>query len=87
MKSTAVEGSGSEWAAWSDREIARRCMVGHPLVASIRSGLTGISSSDNAERTYTTKHGTVAKMNTSAIGKANPKEDDMQTAEIFPTAV
>lgn len=36
----------TEWAKWSDREIARRCRVGHPLVADVRSGLTGISSSE-----------------------------------------
>lgn len=52
-------------------------------VASLRP----VTAEIRSERTYTTKHGTVAKMNTSAIGKANPKEDDMQTAEIFPTAV
>jgi hypothetical protein len=44
-------------------------MVGHPLVAALRKDLTGISSS---ERTYTTKHGTRATMNTSAIGKSAP---------------
>lgn len=56
-----------EWSKWSDREIARRCRVGHPLVAEVRAGLTGSSSSD--ERTYTTKHGTQATMDTGGIGR------------------
>lgn len=58
-----------EWSAWSDREIARRCGVGHPLVASLRPRpVTGIPSSE--QRTYTTRHGTTAVMNTAAIGRA-----------------
>jgi hypothetical protein len=58
-----------EWATWSDREIGRVCHVGHPLVASVRKAmhLTGI---DSSERTYTTKHGTVATMNTAPIAAA-----------------
>jgi hypothetical protein len=65
-----------EWSQWSDREIARRCGVGPPLVASVRASLpvTVISYSD---RTYTTKHGTVATMKTRAIGaKPDPAPDD-----------
>jgi len=30
-----------EWGQWSDREIARRCAVSHPLVAEIRAELSG----------------------------------------------
>lgn len=55
-----------EWSAWSDREIARRCVVSHPLVIALRKTLTGNSTSD--ERTYVTKHGTPATMDTSRIG-------------------
>ena len=57
-----------EWSKWSDREIARQCKVGHPLVGELRN-LTGISSSEKTERTYVTKHGTLATMNTTNIGK------------------
>ena len=57
-----------EWKNWSDREIARQCKVGHPLVGELRN-LTGISSSEKTERTYVTKHGTLAIMNTTNIGK------------------
>lgn len=59
-----------EWAYWSDREIARRCGVDHVFVGRIRSSLVTITSD---ERTYMTKHGTVATMNTSNIGHAAPK--------------
>ena len=59
-----------EWSKWSDREIARKCKVGHPLVSELRN-LTGISSSEETERTYITKHGTQAVMNTTNIGGNN----------------
>lgn len=54
-----------EWSQWSNREIARRCGVGEALVRSLRSE----RSEDNAPRTYTTKHGTEAQMDTSRIGR------------------
>jgi hypothetical protein len=69
-----------EWACWSDREIARRCAVNHHLVAQLR----GSSPSD--ERTYTTKHGTVATMNTAAIGAADV-DDDPEVAELVVKTV
>jgi N6-adenosine-specific RNA methylase IME4 len=55
----------AEWSAWSDREIAARAHVSHTFVAKLR-GVTGNVAS---ERTYATKHGTVATMDTAAIGK------------------
>jgi hypothetical protein len=56
-----------EWGGWSNREIARKCGVSDPFVLQLRSLLT--VSSDDDSRTYTTKHGTVATMNTTNIGK------------------
>jgi hypothetical protein len=53
-----------EWVLWSDREIAKRCNVSHPLVAKLREELgivTGNISSENG-RKYITKHGTEAVM-------------------------
>ncbi|MBX7224318.1 MAG: hypothetical protein K1Y36_30665 [Blastocatellia bacterium] len=48
-----------EWSKWSDREIARRCCVGHPLVAELRASLDGISSIEKSdERKFTSRHGT-----------------------------
>ena len=60
----------AEWGQWSDREIAKLCKVSHPLVAEVRLEVTGNSSSDQP-RTYTTKHGTQATMNTERIRQAN----------------
>ena len=59
-----------EWSQWSNREIARRCAVSDHLVADVRASLTAFSRSDDAgeSRTYTTKHGTQATMNTANIG-------------------
>lgn len=63
-----------EWAKWSNREIARRCVVTHGLVNSIRS-LDTVSS----EKTYTTKHGTEATMATGRIGKRAGTVQDVTT--------
>ena len=54
-----------EWSQWSDREIARRCSVTHPFVSKLRESLEIVTSE---KRIYTTKHGTVATMDTTAIG-------------------
>lgn len=61
----------AEWAAWSDRKIAEACDVTHPFVASVRASLVTVTSEKPAERTYTTKHGTEAAMNTARIAAAN----------------
>ena len=65
-----------EWGAWSNSEIARRCGVHHSTVADLRPSLS-VSASE--PRTYTTKHGTIATMNTAAIGKrpAAPDHDPL----------
>jgi hypothetical protein len=61
----------SEWSQLSDREIARICQVGNEMVSRLRreSSLCDSHSEKPAERTYTTKHGTEAKMKTANIGK------------------
>jgi len=68
-----------EWGKWSDREIARRCDIagsGHWLtkIAELRRGLhCPAQDSDPApSRTFTTKHGTMATMNTENIGRREP---------------
>ncbi|PSB46862.1 hypothetical protein C7B80_11880 [Cyanosarcina cf. burmensis CCALA 770] len=62
-----------EWGKWSDREIARYCKVDNKTVGKIRERLTeeflSNTSLQKGERTYTTKHGTVAQMKTANIGK------------------
>lgn len=57
-----------EWKNWSDREIAHKCKVDHKTVGKIRQNLTGEFPSEKQMRTYKTKHGTVALMNTTNIG-------------------
>jgi hypothetical protein len=54
---------------WSDREIAKRAAVSHEFVRRLRPVPDVTVNVDSEARTYTTKHGTVAKMNTAAIGK------------------
>jgi uncharacterized ParB-like nuclease family protein len=56
----------AEWRTWSDREIARRCGVHHQMVGKLRAEASLDDSS--SERTYTTRHGTVAVMDVSKIG-------------------
>jgi hypothetical protein len=60
------------WSKFSDREIARRCGVGNKFVGDVQRSLC----SEHSEKTYTTKHGTVATMNTANIGKS--KSDNAQ---------
>lgn len=59
-----------EWGEWSNREIARRCAVSEALVRDVRKTLTAHMRSE--KRTYTTRHGTTATMNTANIGQPEP---------------
>ena len=58
-----------EWAAWSDNAIAKACHVSNKTVAAWRPSLGNSQVTTPAERTYTTKHGTTATMQTGGIGK------------------
>ncbi len=60
-----------DWRQWSDREIARRCGVSNNFVGELRRSL---SSDDSGERVYTTRHGTIATMNTANIGHDAPPD-------------
>ena len=66
----------------SDREIARQCNVSDWLVSKIRD-LTSSTCSEKTERTYTTKHGTQAVMNTTNIGGNNKEKEIQQIKEEF----
>lgn len=57
-----------EWSQWSNREIARQCGVHYNFVGKLRSDVTITPSDSEGSRTYTTKHGTQATMNTANIG-------------------
>ena len=68
-----------EWSRWSNNQIAKKCAVSLDLVNRMRSSLNDSLSEKPTERTYTTKHGTEAIMNTKNIGRRSrddgPEED------------
>lgn len=77
----------AEWCQWASREIAKACSVSHTFVDRLRSEVvTGnVASEESDGRTYTTKHGTEAKMKTAKIGKKpNPVKDALEAGEITP---
>lgn len=60
----------AEWGTWSDREIAQHCGVDHTFVGRQRRSLVlDTSEPVPTERTYRTRNGTVATMQTANIGK------------------
>ena len=77
----------AEWGQWSERKIAEVCGVSHPLVAGVRASLvTGNSSSEvtgnsSSERNYTTKHGTVATIDTSGVAEPNQRRKKESAAD------
>jgi len=64
----------AQWGKWSDKEISRRCAVNQTTVSDFRRSLRETLSDNGAARTYRTKHGTVATMETSHIGKPAPPD-------------
>jgi len=72
-----------EWAAWSDREIARRCCVGAGLVADARQSICTIRA--DSDQTRQVKRGeTVYEQKTANIGKtgaASPLPDSRPDPE------
>ncbi|WP_052418082.1 ParB N-terminal domain-containing protein [Pseudooceanicola atlanticus] len=70
-----------EWGRWSDREIARHVGASPTTVSKYRSESVTVQL-DSEPRTYTTKHGTEATMNTAKIGK--PAEAVRPPAESAP---
>lgn len=87
-KRKAVETllADSEWALMSDREAAKVCGVSHTFVAAIRSSLATVASEDDKQRTYTTKHGTKATMDTARIGKREVESDSTPPPPALPIA-
>lgn len=70
-KRRAVEGALKHPVSsnWSDNQIAKHCGVHHSTVGDVRRSLADSASENTSERTYTTKHGTQATMNTAKIGR------------------
>ena len=85
-----------EWTTWSDRKIARQCGVSHDFVNRLRKSLSlndsekndtknnDTKNNDTQTRTYITKHGTKAKMNTTNIGKSKVEEPETNLYEDNP---
>ncbi len=64
-----------EWSHWSDREIARQCRVGHPLVAQIRKQIAPSHLEGIPDRPRTVaRGGTTYTQNTSAIGRSETRK-------------
>jgi hypothetical protein len=57
-----------EWSQWSDREIARRCQVGHILVGRLRRGASGSKNQMRARKVQ--RGGQVYEMTLSENGAA-----------------
>lgn len=68
----------AEWMKWSDSEIARRARVSHTFVAKLRPVTCNVSS----ERTFRTKHGVVATMDTAAIGQSAATEATARALDV-----
>ncbi len=80
----------SVWVTWSDREIAKACNVSHEFVRQMRAVTVNVDSEKSTERTYTTKHGTVATMQTANIGSNQPQrtntyESSIPTINVVPS--
>ena len=79
-----------ELSKWSNREIARQCRVSGFMVRSLKDRLTAINRSEEfeeeakEERTYTTKHGTQATMNTAKIGKSPHSDAPVGNCRLTP---
>lgn len=69
-----------EWNQWSDREIARRAKVSNRFVSNLRSETVTVNGTQS-ERTYTTKHGAQATMNTAPISAANAERANRRTEQ------
>lgn len=80
----------AEWKTWSDNKIAKACGVNQTTVSGYRRSLMENLSERDAQRTYTTKHGTNTVMDTANIGKKakapepTPPEQDASSADEDP---
>jgi hypothetical protein len=79
-----------EWATWKQCDVAKTCNVSREFVSRLQSMLRseGSVTCDRSQVTYTTKHGTVATMNTANIGKTKevtsyiaPEEEQEQLGQ------
>jgi len=60
-----------EWSQWSRNKIAQWCHVSEGLVSNIRAEREPVTGHMTSESKFESKHGTPARMDTSAIVEAN----------------
>jgi cell division protein FtsB len=86
-KAVMIALNDLEWQDWSDIKLGRICNVSPTFVAKCKKEA---KIERPIEKTYTTKHGTEAKMDTSKIGKpktekpAKPKVEPAPVTELAP---
>lgn len=70
-KAVTIMLEDEEWSQWSNREIAKQCGVAESSVRRTRESLTAPMAQLKkiSPRTYKTKHGSIAQMNTGNIGR------------------
>lgn len=76
-----------EWAKWSDQAVAKGCGVSREFVRQMRNELGLTCNVASEERTYTTKHGTIATMKTGGIGgkkdaPTSPRIEEIELSKI-----
>lgn len=81
-KSVMTMLEDAEWSKWSDSQISKACAVSPTTVGTLRASLSNLESDNSGKRTYTTKHGTTATMQTANIGKK--KEGPQPIQEPMP---
>lgn len=67
-KAVEILLNDDEWKLWSDREIARRCLVSHNFVGDIRRSICN-PMTDTKEK-IVERNGTIYSQNTSNIGRS-----------------
>ncbi|HHH75964.1 MAG TPA: hypothetical protein ENL03_02930 [Phycisphaerae bacterium] len=67
-----------KWSTRTDRKISRQCRATHPFVGRLRASLVTVTSEKSVQkpRSYKTKHGTIATMNTANIGRHRSRGPD-----------
>lgn len=72
----------SEWAMWSDREIAKQCGVSHPFVAAIRSPEVAVKQQENRE---SRKAGKSAKVESDSTDTPKVTAETRKSAQSIDT--
>ena len=74
----------AEWSAWSNREIAERCGVGHPFVAALRDPGVAAKQQENRDRSVA-KRVEAVESDSTLPGEQRAPEQEPAPAEEGPT--